>query len=174
MAPKTIVENIFSEICSTWKDGCIAFSSEHIQISKYYLDGPDSKPYQKCKVTKHCDLTGTLSYILRIYRCFTDFFSQVLSTRKPFFNQYHYNKISIGPRDVENIKLDETSLMVMIDTKYRQLDNVLLKFQTMVSHYVIILLNYVIKGVTLCGKEVQVILSSSLTLLISYKTGFSE
>ena len=40
----------FSEVCSTWKDGCIAFSSEHIQISKYYLDGPDSKPYQKCKV----------------------------------------------------------------------------------------------------------------------------
>ena len=61
--------------------------------------------------------------------------SQVLSTRKPFFNQYHYNKISIGPRDVENVKLDETSLMVMIDTKYRQLDNVLLKFQTMVSHF---------------------------------------
>ena len=42
--------NEFSEVCSTWKDGCIAFSSEHIQISKYYLDGPDSKPYQKCKV----------------------------------------------------------------------------------------------------------------------------
>ena len=41
----------FSEVCSTWKDGCIAFSSEHIQISKYYLDGPDSKPYQKCKVS---------------------------------------------------------------------------------------------------------------------------
>ena len=70
---------------------------------------------------------------------FTVFLPQVLSTRKPFFNQYHYNKISIGPRDVENIKLDETSLMVMIDTKYRQLDNVLLKFQTMVSsdYYVI-------------------------------------
>ena len=63
--------------------------------------------------------------------------SQVLSTRKPFFNQYHYNKISIGPRDVENVKLDETSLMVMIDTKYRQLDNVLLKFQTMVSILII-------------------------------------
>ena len=42
--------NEFLEVCSTWKDGCIAFSSEHIQISKYYLDGPDSKPYQKCKV----------------------------------------------------------------------------------------------------------------------------
>ena len=51
----TVAMTNFSEVCSTWKDGCIAFSSEHIQISKYYLDGPDSKPYQKCKVINLMD-----------------------------------------------------------------------------------------------------------------------
>ena len=42
--------NYFTEICNPWKDGCLAFTDEMIQVTKYYRESLDSRPTEKCKV----------------------------------------------------------------------------------------------------------------------------
>ena len=42
--------NIFAELYNPWKDGCLAFTEEMIQVTKYYRESLDSRPVEKCKV----------------------------------------------------------------------------------------------------------------------------
>ena len=40
----------FAELYNPWKDGCLAFTEEMIQVTKYYRESLDSRPVEKCKV----------------------------------------------------------------------------------------------------------------------------
>ena len=107
-----------SELYNPWKDGCLSFGAEVIQITKYYRETPESRPIEKCKV----QLPRSAATLF--------LFCSIMHLKQKKVTLISF-QVQVNFQHIETIKNDNERLLLLISTPSEEL---IFQFQCLVRH----------------------------------------